>query len=253
VSKEDKKGWLGSIVVHLVLAVILLLWRNELTVSEPEFLEVSWGTMSSVPVKPAPTAPVSSAASRSTQTAAYKQVPVDLPERSPTFDEKDQPLPRLRKADVREGSPLASSTIAKSEAGNRETGTGLGEKEKFSTVTGAGESGAMPGKSIVGGDGTDAGKSVAFSMQWGDGGKRRLVNGDLPVYPEGVSVEAQIRLEAIVLPSGKVKTLRPVQKGNTRLEDAAMKKVRDWVFEPLGASAPQKEQPCLITFNFILR
>ena len=94
---------------------------------------------------------------------------------------------------------------------------------------------------------------MAYSMLWGDGGKRRLLVGDLPVYPDGVNVEAQIRIEAVVMPGGKVKSMRPVQKGNTRLEESAMSEVKDWVFEPLARNARQSDQTCVITFNFVLR
>jgi TonB family protein len=90
-------------------------------------------------------------------------------------------------------------------------------------------------------------------MQWSDGGTRRKISGALPEYPRGANVEARITLGAVVLPDGTIKSLKPLQKGNTRLEEAAMKEVRLWRFEPLKSSVPQREQACSIAFNFRLR
>jgi TonB family protein len=73
------------------------------------------------------------------------------------------------------------------------------------------------------------------------------------VYPKGVNIEAQIRLEAQVMPDGRIRAVRPVQKGNTALEEAAIAKVRHWIFEPLALSIPQRDQNCVITFNFVLQ
>jgi hypothetical protein len=39
-------------------------------------------------------------------------------------------------------------------------------------------------------------------------------------------VEAQIRVEAVVTPAGTVKSVRPAQKGNARLEDVAMRELK---------------------------
>ncbi|MGA9116895.1 MAG: TonB family protein, partial [Bacteroidota bacterium] len=97
------------------------------------------------------------------------------------------------------------------------------------------------------------GEGVSASLFWADGGTRRKVSGDLPEYPAGVQVETQILLEAGVLPDGTVGRVRPLQKGNARLEEAALRAVRLWRFEPLRRSAPQREQVCTITFNFLLR
>jgi len=66
-------------------------------------------------------------------------------------------------------------------------------------------------------------------------------------------VEAQIRVEAVVTPAGTVKSVRPAQQGNARLEDVAMRELKQWRFEPLSRNLPQKDQHCIVTFNFALR
>lgn len=92
-----------------------------------------------------------------------------------------------------------------------------------------------------------------MAMEWSGGGTRRKLSGALPAYPAGESNDAQIRLEAAVTPEGKVRAVRPIQKANARMEDVGMRAVRVWTFEPLPPGVVQKDQTCLITFNFRLR
>jgi hypothetical protein len=253
-SREEKKGWIGSVIAHLVLALVLFVVQVDETRTEPEFLEVSWGKFSNIPISTAPSSPPSSAAEPVRREERVRKIPVDLPERTPGFDDQDPPLPSSRKSLVEEQySPTGANRSSEAARGTKAAGSGIGTEEKRLAMNGIGESGKIPGPSLSGGEGTDVGKSVAYSMQWGDGGTRRLLVGELPEYPEGVSVEAQIRIEAVVTPGGKVRTIRPVQKGNKRLEDAAITQVRDWLFEPLASNVRQTDQVCLITFNFVLR
>jgi hypothetical protein len=109
-----------------------------------------------------------------------------------------------------------------------------------------------------GNDGTDfygsgAGGGIGYSMKWLQGGTRRKLAGELPKYPAGAKVEAEIRLFAVVMPDGSIEALHPAQKADSRLEDAALKEVRYWRFEPLKSSQPQVDQTCEITFLFTLK
>lgn len=101
--------------------------------------------------------------------------------------------------------------------------------------------------------GNGNGGGIGYSMKWLQGGTRRRLSGDLPKYPEGEKVEAEIRLFAVVMPDGAIQALHPAQKANYRLEEAALKEVRYWRFEPLKASQPQVNQTCEITFLFTLK
>lgn len=101
--------------------------------------------------------------------------------------------------------------------------------------------------------GDGAGGGIGYSMNWLQGGTRRKLAGDLPKYPPGSKVEAEIRLFAVVMPDGSIGGIGPAQKGDTRLEEAALKEVRYWRFEPLKPSQPQKDQMCEITFLFTLK
>jgi hypothetical protein len=92
-----------------------------------------------------------------------------------------------------------------------------------------------------------------FSMRWLQGMTRRKISGDLPIYPSGTNVSAQVKIFTIVFPDGTVKSVHPVQKANRLLEETAMKAVRSWKFESLGSSLSQVEQSCVITFYFKLK
>jgi outer membrane biosynthesis protein TonB len=82
---------------------------------------------------------------------------------------------------------------------------------------------------------------------------RRKISGELPKYPSGTNVSAQVKILTIVLPDGIAKSVQPVQKANRLMEEAAMKAVRYWKFESLGSSLAQEEQSCVITFFFKLK
>ncbi|RPI06243.1 MAG: energy transducer TonB [Ignavibacteriae bacterium] len=103
------------------------------------------------------------------------------------------------------------------------------------------------------GEGGDGVGNGAFSLRWLQGMTRRKLSGELPKYPQGTNVSAQVRILTIVLPDGTVRSVQPEQKANRLLEDAAMKAVRFWKFEPLASSLPQVEQSCIITFSFKLK
>lgn len=101
------------------------------------------------------------------------------------------------------------------------------------------------------GDGEGGG--IGYSMKWLRGGTRGKIFGELPKYPAGVKIEAEIRLFAIVAPDGSVVALNPAQKADSRLEEAALKEVRYWRFERLSPSLPQVDQTCEIAFLFTLK
>ncbi|MGD0590256.1 MAG: energy transducer TonB [Bacteroidota bacterium] len=103
-----------------------------------------------------------------------------------------------------------------------------------------------------GGNGDGEGDG-GFSMRWLQGMTRRKISGELPKYPPGTNVSAQVKILTIVLPDGTVKSVQPTQKANRLLEEAAMKAVQYWKFESLGLSLSQVEQSCVITFYFKLK
>lgn len=252
---DDTKGWLGSIIFHLIVGLILFLWTVDVSVSDTEFIEVSWGAIAKIPTAPNARTSLPGSEGSTTTSLVPKTRSIDLPERALNVDEDGLRIPSSRKIDIDEKMTQTQARIAENAKGRKErsSGVGFGEKEK-SVMPGSGENaGEVADPRAAGVAGSGIGNSVSVSMQWSDGGSRKKISGNLPTYPPGVNVETQIRIETVVQPDGSVKSLKPAQKGNTKLEEAAMKEVRLWMFEPLRASSPQRDQTCIITFNFTLQ
>ncbi len=254
--REDIQGWAGSILLHILLAIIFLIWHVENITTEPEFLEVTWGAIVPV-VKPAVPQPAASSSSGATVTQtnpASKNL--DLPERRFLVENEDLlALNPQKKLEAEDHNPATHTRISEGGGSEKERGFAAttGERDRSLNPNSGGEAMNVGGPGIAGSSGSDISNAVSYSMTWSDGGTRKKISGNLPTYPEGANVEAQIKIQAVVQPDGGVKIVKPAQKGNTRLEEAALKEVRLWKFERLRASDPQREQTCLITFNFKLR
>lgn len=253
-SREQRRAMVGSLVVHGVVAAILFLIPFGVSLEEPEFIELSWGASSEGYSLPTASAEPSSAQEPSVPVRAEtKSLPLSLPERKFPQDQDVLPLQKHEKLDAAE-SPVASEPTRKPEERlqrDRPASTSPGAQQ---TQPGAGRSataagGAGPGTTEAGSDGT----GVSVALEWSEGGTRKKISGALPAYPPGVNDEAQIKLETVVAPDGSVKSVRPTQRGNLRLEEAAMREVWRWKFEPLRVTSIQRDQTCLITFNFRLR
>jgi TonB family protein len=253
--KDDVRGWVGSVVLHLIVGLIFFLWRMDFSLEQPEFIEVSWGAIADVPtVAPARAALGGSEGARVTMPRPSTRS-IELPERSLNLGDDVLQTPRSRKIEADDTPTISRMQVAEASTGqkDRSAGLGLGDKEQFATTGSGDQTGRIAEPSPTGNVGSDISPSVSVSMTWSDGGLRSKLSGEMPTYPAGVNVETQIRIETVVAPDGSVKSLKPAQKGNTRLEDAAMRAVRLWKFEPLRQSVPQVDQVCLITFNFALK
>lgn len=262
-TSESKKGWAASLVVHGILLLIFFFISIPEIIQNQDFIEVTWGTPSSTLTsrEPIPAAAEPSSAAPSAVVAAKKDLriakkpsqPVILPERRMTdLSEERLPAQKAEKLEAPQQG-LTRQQIQEGQLGEREgtAGRSIGERERTNPSTVPGSSTSItPGS---GGMGEGEEKGVAFSIQWTQGGSRRKISGDLPKYPPGVNVEAQIKILAVVLPDGSVRSTQPALKANTKLEDAAMKEVRFWKFEPLRPSQPQREQSCVVTFLFTLK
>lgn len=262
-SRETRTGWAVSLVFHAVLLICFLLISVPEMVENQDFIEVIWGapaTSTPGPTLRTESSPASDASSRTTVKRDAKaeirppSQPVILPERRMPDPMNDAvTVPRTEKLDVPEETNR-KERVERGGVGERDVsgGRGTGERDQIGPPTPV--SGAPMGSgSVSPGVGGDVDKGVTFSIQWTQGGTRRKISGELPKYPSGVNVEAQIKILTVVLPDGTVKSTQPAQKAHTALEEAAMKEVRLWRFEPLRASQPQEEQSCVVTFLFTLR
>lgn len=255
-TRELQTGWTASILFHIIIAVLLFFSTFRQYIPEPQFVEMTWGDISSLnaPIPDIPSQP--SAAQQELQLAEEADNTIALPSRN-YLDLPDEVISlKQSKKSVSADAPAATGSTGKISAEERRTrivSSGLGSRDNIvgkSTSTSTIQAATPMG---AGSEAGGLGSNVAFALQWAGGGNRKLLNGDMPVYPPGVNISAQIKLRVRVQPDGIVRSVAPAQKGDTRLENAAMSKVKLWKFEPLLSSQAQREQECTITFNFTLK
>ncbi|MGA7160113.1 MAG: TonB family protein [Bacteroidota bacterium] len=263
-TRESTVGWTGSIVFHIVAGLMLFFVRPpQPDTQQQEFVEFSFGggvASSFGPMPKGDVLPEGTAPPPLGQTGVVATgVGVDLPTAQNTLpsdeivnarptkklEANDNPVPipgeRKGMADVQREAPASS-------------GVGFpGGKDDV-----VGKPGIPTGSDVAppfnaGGAGSSIGDNISYNVQWAGGRVRNLLSGDLPKYPPGVNVQTQIRLRVVVQPRGTVKSVQPLQKGDTRLENAAIKEVRLWRFQPLQSAQPALDQVCTIIFNFKMK
>jgi TonB family protein len=262
---ELRIGWTASIVLHVLLLLLAFLYVLPAVTPRTEFIELEWGNLPSAPAvatpAPAPSAPATTVrrapvVTKRPPTAAPAQRSLPLPERHlPDLTEDAIAVPRRTdKIDL----PGPETTPERTDRASADRQDPIGSRELPIPGRTTDRPGMMPSGSGIGegvsrpGSG-GAGSGVGFDVQWTGGGSRKKLSGEIPKYPERTNVAAQVRIRAWVLPNGSVRAVQPVQKANTALEDAAMKELKLWRFEPLPPSMPQVEQDCVVTFLFRLR
>lgn len=261
-SNETFQGWIGSFIIHVLFIFLLLALAVPEIESTDEFIELSWGTTAAVmsqripqPSQKQVESQIVAAAKEKTTSQKISSQPVVLPERK--MPDKNPEVIKTPKSEKME-------TAERSSGNQKAAALGTGDKDAISgKVEGERENlGVSETKSGVASDISSAGagafsdendSGALYSIEWQGGGTRRKLSGDLPKYPPGVNVEAQVRILATVMPDGSVRFVQPAQKANNRLENAAMAEIRQWRFEPLQSSYSQKDQTCEITFRFTLR
>ncbi len=255
-------GWIGSIAFHIATGVLLFLVRPPQPDSQQhEFVEFSFGgglasSLGPMPkgdVLPEGVAPPPAGLPGVTSSG----VGVDLPLRqnvSPT-DEVVNMKP-TKKLEANE-NPVQAIGESKGIADARREGVATSSQPGFpgGKDNAPGKPGVPTGSEVAppfnaGGVGGSIASNLSYSIQWTGGARRDLVSGDLPKYPAGINVNAQIKLRVVVQPRGTVKAIQPLRKGNTQLENAAIKEVRTWRFQSLQYAQPALDQVCTITFNF---
>jgi len=260
-TKENTVGWVGSVIFHVCLLLLFLLINVPEILQQEEFVEMTWGSVTGTVQAASAQVPsrgeiADPAPSRATSISKAAQTVTPPERRLPDFSDEVIRVPRTEKLMSTESAPARQKTTGEQVAGEREPSATpkIGDKETRLPGSGAGN---LPGQATPStAQGSISGnidQGVSYAIQWLGGGTRKKISGDLPKYPPGANVEAQIRILAVVLPNGSIKGVQPAQKGNTVLEEAAMKEVRYWKFEPLKPSQPQVDQKCEIVFLFTLK
>jgi outer membrane biosynthesis protein TonB len=254
--RELQTGWIASILFHIAIALMLFYSTFTQYIPEPQFVEMTWGDINSLNA-PMPDIPSQRTAAREEQQQAEEaDNSVALPSRT-YLDLPDEVISiNQNKKTISADAPSTTGRSGKISAEERQTtvvSSGLGNKESAIGKS-AGTSNVQSAMPFGAGEqGGGLGKNVGYVFEWAGGGNRKLLSGDVPVYPPGVNISAQIKLRVRVMPDGTVRSVAPAQKGDTRLENTSISKVKLWRFEPLLSSQTQSEQDCSITFNFTLR
>jgi TonB family protein len=254
--REWQTGWIASVFIHIAIAVMLFFSTFTQYIPEPQFVEMTWGDINSLNA-PIPDIPSQQTAAREeVQEADQSDNSVALPSRN-YLELPDEVISiKQNRQTLSAEAPMVSGRSGKISAEERQTtvlSSGLGTKENM-TGKSSGTSNTQAATPYGAGNREGGlGSTIAYALQWAGGGNRKLLSGDVPAYPPGVNISAQIKLLVRVEPNGTVRSVTPAQKGDTRLENAAISKVKLWRFEPLLGSQTQAEQNCTITFNFTLQ
>jgi len=247
------QGWAASTLFHLILVGIFFVIGVKLETWVEEYSEVLLFDLSPAQASrvddvssgfPVATAPEQLETSAVVRLPVRRPVPVRTEELNVVADRREARIPRLQ----------PSRLLADLERAGRERppasrqGGPTGDKESPS-LPGLREGFLLPDvqPSAVG-----VGPDLPYLIEW-IGRSREIVRSALPEYPEGVDRDVELRFRFSVTPAGDVTAIRPLQKGDPALEEAAITALRQWRFQQLPLASPQINQEAVITFRFKIR
>lgn len=253
---QTSSGWVASIVIHLIFLWFALITPFSVTAIPQSFSEVSWGPVDesllqeNIPLS----SPTSGEAGAAEKIANAENI-ISLPKRSNINFEEEKIKSHL--SAKKESGDLTSviqteKKISTSTELNDPIGLTKGKikgEETGEDISGSG----IVTTPYKGGVSEKNNADVGFSIQWSGNFTRNIYNKLLPKFPEKVNQQAQIKIRLTISPNGNVKDAKPLQKGNPLLEQASIRALEQWVFEPLQSSFPQKDQNCVVTFNFVVK
>lgn len=253
---QTSSGWITSIVIHLIIFWFALVTPFSISAIEQSFSEVSWGPVNeSLISENIPLSSPSSGDAGAAEKIAKAENIISLPKRSNINLEEEKIKSHL--STKKESGEFSSAVQPKK---NISTSAELNEPIGLTKGKIKGEETGedLSGSGIVttpykGGVSDKNNADVGFSIQWSGNFTRNIYNKVLPKFPEKVNQQAQIKIRLTISPSGNVKDAKPLQKGNPLLEQASIRALEAWVFEPLQSSFPQKDQNCVVTFNFVVK
>lgn len=133
------------------------------------------------------------------------------------------------------------------------TGTTIGNGSGAgSGLTGkAGFGGGFGNKFVPGNPGNNSANGTPYQIVW-NGVSRALLSGNKPQFPNDVQNGGTVKIRIVVDPAGDVLSMVPVEKADSRLDEAAMAAIRTWQFSKLAGNYPQVNQTAVATFIFKL-
>ena len=103
------------------------------------------------------------------------------------------------------------------------------------------------------GIGPGEGDGLGFNIDWGGGGRRKILSYPLPTYPRGANKQLDVKIRFSILADGTVAMRTLLTKGDARLENAALSAIQLWRFEQLPPAQKTFVQTAVIIFQFRLR
>ena len=213
-ARETTVGWIGSIAFHIIAATIFFFVRP--TQPEPqqqEFVEFTFGggmasSLGPMPkgdVLPLGNPPATTPASPGDASKPAEGTGVDVPAvKNISPSDEVVNMPATKKMSASDNPvPAFGGTKGVADAQRESSSSTLGFPEGKEGVTG--KPGVPNGSDVAlpfneGGVGGSIASNVSYDVKWVGGGTRDLVSGDLPKYPTGVNVNAQIKLRVVVQP-----------------------------------------------------
>ncbi len=146
-----------------------------------------------------------------------------------------------------------NGTAQNGEGSGGGTGTGIGNKSGNSAgfTDKPGFGGGFGDKYVPGNPANNSATGTPYQISW-SGAARALISGDKPQFPDGVQHGGTVKIKITVDPAGHVLAMVPVEKSDSRLEEAAMAAIRSWKFSSLAKNYPQVDQRATATFVFKL-
>lgn len=225
----NRVSFAGSIVFHIILFLIFLLFNLSFDYPPKDYVELSFGILGGE-------------GSSGTEGTAFDErlEKSELKEQDVTKDKnlevKEVELPKAKNTEVSDVNPAQKDKEQKKETvkqtEQRESNNPTGEK-KGNLNQGSGDFG--------------------FHFEGGGLGTRKIYSYVIPDYPDGVNKEIDIRLKFTIKPDGTVGSIFLLTKADTRLENAAINSLWQWRFEPLTLNQTQSDQTAIIVFPYRLQ
>ena len=217
-----------SIIIHVIIFLIFLLIKINAYYPPKDFVDVTFGLAG--------------------QSGSPGILGTDIKKskknkKGKTTKKKQTVKQKEKKIELPRSKTPNKIKIIRSDKNNPKSGVVLKEKTKKTKSIKKGNK----GKKNIGKN------NFGYDIEWGGRGQRRIYSFSLPEYPAGVNKEIDIRLRFTILPDGTVGSIFPLIKADTRLEDAAIKSLRQWRFEPLPLDQRKVVQTAVIIFPYRLK
>lgn len=261
---DIRKAIIVSLGLHILLLLILIIWKVTFDFSPPEYAEVAFiasteqvqPAKTNQPVREESTPPEPKEQAPSPEQATTEQpenaVPVELPKRRMLEAEKPELTEREpdKLAPAQEGEKLPARRQSQDAKATEQPSNATGEK-----ISPGAENLAFSGtKTTPNSEQVSGGtaQSQPYTIE-GEAADRTVLKKVIPLYPENLQKEAVVKIRFSVLPDGRVGRMIPVQKDEPQLENITMDALKQWRFNPLSPSTKQRTVQGVITFRFELR